>query len=226
MLGDEYGGLGGGRAENPRRSNDRKGQGVLHASSPRFLPGYPNGGGVAAMAVENVDGGIVEDVAFDRISFTGVHAPIFIRGGSRSGRPCGTPANDKYVFRNISIENVEGDCAGKLPSAITGVDACRIHNVTLRNVSVLCRGADRDASLRAKIDPVPYKPRGYPCLLQSFSPHILPAFGLYVDRVDDIRLDNVRFQLRAESPDARPAVAWGDVTGRVGLELWDPEKCL
>ena len=38
--------------------------------------------------------------------------------------------------------------------------------------------------------------------------HILPAYGLYVDRTDGLKLENVRFRLRDGEKDMRPPVAF------------------
>ena len=165
---------------------------------------YPAGIGGGAFAVECVDGGIVERVVCDGLEAYGYRAPIFVRGGTRKGRPCGTPPNDKYVLRDILIRNVTGIAASEFASSVSGVDGCRAVNVTLENIDVVCRGAGDAESRKALETPVPNVAGAYPSV--SMFGHFLPAYGLWTDRVDNLQLRNVRFRLRPGDVDHRPAI--------------------
>ena len=39
-----------------------------------------------------------------------------------------------------------------------------------------------------------------------FDPYHLPAYGLFVDKADGVRMENVKFRLRGGTSDARPPV--------------------
>lgn len=169
----------------------------------------PFGMASGGLSVECVDGGLVENISFSDIEIAGgVSSPIFVRGGTRTGRKCGTPANTYHILRNILFENVRGTASGVRASSITGVDGCRVQNVLLRDVRLTCPGAGAEASARARrtADKVPYHPDLYPDANSSFDAHILPAYGLYIDRADDVTLENVEFSLATGAADVRPAI--------------------
>ena len=167
--------------------------------------------GLAGLAVENVDGGIVEDVSFRNISVDGCAVPIFVRGGTRRIRKCGIPPNDKYVFRNILFENIVASGRSSIANSITGVAGCRVKDVTLRNVHLLCRGAGTEMSSRAKSAPVPERADVYPecCMFK-----LLPAWGLYARHVDGLVLDNVTAELQDGTEDVRARCVLDDVKDR------------
>ncbi len=166
--------------------------------------------GHSSIVVENVDGGVVENIVFRRIAVNGACAPIFIRAGTRTGRPCGTPPSGKRIFRNILLEDIEGASLSHVASSITGVEGCRVKGVTLRNVKIACRGGGDTAAERNR--PVPEAACRYPDAHMFGS--ILPAYGLYVRHVDDILLDNVGFTLATETTDNRDAIVYHDVNAR------------
>ena len=168
---------------------------------------YGEASGSSSIVVENVDGGTVEYVVFRNISLHGARTPIFVRAGTRSGRPCGTPPSDKYRFRNITIENVTGESMSAVASSVTGVPGCRIGNVTLRNVKIVCRGGGDNAAERTR--PVPEVADEYPDA--HMFDCMLPAYGLYVRHVDGLMLENVNFILRSGDIDRRDAVVQEDV---------------
>lgn len=165
--------------------------------------------GTSAICVENVDGGVVENVTYRNIVADGSRTPIFIRAGTRSGRSCGTPPSNKRIFRGVRIENVAGSSLSGLASSVTGVEGCRITNVVFRNVRLRCRGLGDDA-LRWKDKPVPEAAGGYPDA-HMFG-HALPAYGLYARHVDGLLLENCSFSLAEGTSDAREPVVMEDVT--------------
>ena len=195
------------RAEAPRRDYRNRtaaGETGMRNFRPGF-PDYPAGVGISAIAVENVDGGVVEDISFDGVELSGFQVPVFVRSGLRKSRECGTPPSDKRILRRVSIANVKGSAASSVASSVSGVDGCRVSEVTLRNVDLICRGAGSEASKKAAEMPVPYLPEKYP-EATMFKPSILPAYGLYVDRADGVVLDNVKFKLATGTEDVRPPV--------------------
>jgi len=202
------------RTEGPRRDfRDRRfGRDrwrFANADRAREFPGlgeeeFAAGAGIA---VGNVDGGVVENVTFRRISVKGACVPLFVRAGTRSGRACGTPPSDKRVFRNILLENVSGEACSSVASSITGVDGCRVKDIALHNVHIVCRGGGDTAAARTLL--VPEVAGSYP------DPHmfgtILPAYGLYLRHVDGLALDNATFALAPGTSDSREGVVCDDV---------------
>lgn len=194
------------RCEPPTRDFTDTRSGSANFGKPHFfrkeLSHLPFGGGLAAVAVECVDGGTVEDVTARNIEATGFIAPIFVRAGTRTGRSCGTPPGTSYLFRRIRIENMRGRSETPLASSITGVDGCPVRDVALKDVDIVCAGAGLEMSRRAQNEPVPDVSGRYPeCTM--FRPSFLPAYGLYVDRVEGISLENVTFRLAEGAEDVR-----------------------
>ena len=196
------------RAEAPTRDfldtrRSSRNFGRMHFYRPE-LAHLKVGGGLAAIAIENVDGGRVENVRADGIDVAGFMVPIFVRAGTRTGRSCGTPPGSQYVFRDIEIANVKGVSESAYASSVSGVKGCVLRDARLRNVDIVCRGADRARSEAAAARAVPDAAGRYPeCTMFG---GILPAFGLWADKVDGLTLENVAFRLREGGEDARPAV--------------------
>ena len=203
------------RTEAPRRDfiDRRFGRNrpwYVNEDRPLRYPGLgaEESSGMSAIVVENVDGGTVENVLFRRIAANGTCVPVFVRAGTRSGRSCGTPPSDKYVFRNILIENLVGESLSAVASSVTGVEGCRVKGVTLRNVRIVCRGGGETAAERVR--PVPEVPGKYPDAHMFGC--MLPAYGLYVRHVDCLALDNVSYLLKPGTLDSRDPVVFEDVT--------------
>ena len=202
------------RRDFPDRTPGREGR---PAYFRKGYPDFPNGVGISAICVECVDGGTVEDIAYDGIDVGGFMVPIFVRGGSRSGRKCGIPPSDRYVLRNVSIRNVRGSAASAIPSSVTGVERCRPNGVRIENVDLVCRGENKPMSWKFDTPGPEYAGR-YP-EATMFRTLRLPAFGLYVDQADGVTLKNVRFALREGDTDFRQPVY---VTGRTTKSFAEP----
>mgnify|MGYP003313505928 CR=1 FL=1 len=170
---------------------------------PDGAPWYLFGPGIDAICIECVDGGTVEDVVADDIEVRGFTVPIFVRGGSRTGRTCGTPPGTAYCFRNVVISNVRGQAEGTIPSTVTGCAKCRPKDVHLENIDIACFGDDKQGSPFS--EPGPEFDGCYPGSLMFQLLH-LPSYGLYVDRWSDVSFKKVRFSLRDGERDERPAV--------------------
>ena len=170
---------------------------------------YPTGCQLNALAFECVDGGAVEDIVVNGLQIVdGVRAPFFIRSDRRKigVHSVKTRPNTLNRLRNIRIENVRGRVMGPYASAIVGVDGFSVQDVVLKNVDLVVAGAGKEASRKAMETPFPYKFDCYPSP-DIYYPHIFPAYGLYVDRADGVRLENVRFRLEDDTVDVRPAVS-------------------
>ena len=174
-------------------------------SRPNPIPGvltYLCGAGISAMSVECVDGGVVEDVVFDGISFSGCQVPIFVRGGRRMKRRCGIPPQDKCVLRNVLFRNIRGRAETSQPSTVTGVKECRPQHVRFEDVEIICHPADDP--VRPTTEPGPECDGGYP-EATMFERLFLPAYGLYVAQADDVTVENARFVQLSER-DIRPPI--------------------
>jgi polygalacturonase len=166
---------------------------------------------LAGIAVEMVDGGVLERVSINNITMNGVGAPIFVRLGDRA-RPFveGGPRPPVGKLRHVSISNIQADSAGRTGCAIAGIPGHAIEDLLLENIRLSFTGAGTAADFRRE---VAEKLDAYP----EFSMFgVLPAYGLYCRHVKGLRLRGVVTAF--DKPDARPAVICDDVER---LELAD-----
>ena len=157
--------------------------------------------GLAGIAVEMVDGGVLEDVRFLGIDMTagGVQTPIFIRLERRDVHPSGRPSQ----LENVLIENVRARAASAIASSITGVPGLRPRGIVLRNVEIEAKGGGTREDAKA---PVPECEAGYPENRMFGGP--LPAWGFYLRHSDDVHFDDVCLKLAQGAQDERkPFVA-------------------
>ena len=91
------------------------------------------------LALEIVDGGVMENVSISNITMKDVaNPPIFIRLGNRARGPNNPPVGE---IRNISISNilatgVDARCA----AIISGIPGHRIEDVRLNNIRIIYKG--------------------------------------------------------------------------------------
>jgi len=160
--------------------------------------------GLAGIALEIVDGGILNRIAISNIVIRGVTTPIFLRLGNRA-RPYtrGAPKPGVGSFRNVTISNVVATGSSTIGCSITGLPGHFVENVTLRDITVGFEGGGK-AELAGR--EIPEKPRSYPeCTM--FGP--LPAYGFYCRHVRGLRFYNLTLQ--TETPDLRHALVFEDV---------------
>jgi hypothetical protein len=172
----------------------------------------------SAIALECVDGGVLEDIDIDGVTADNTGNALFICLHQRHGTT--------NAVRNISIRNVrasipEGkpdvgyDTEGPalrgpqnlMPSSIIGLPGKNVENVTLENIEITSGGNGKPLAPVAG-GAVPERETDYPEFSMLGE---LPAWGLYLRHVQGIKLKNV--QLRALKDDYRPAFAIDDVRG-------------
>lgn len=175
----------------------------------------------AAIALETVDGGTIDDVLVENVTATNTGAAIFLRLGRRNLKaPAGQLQN--VTIRNVKVWVPSGKpdagyntvvpydpAANILPSSIAGLPGHPVRNVRLENLEIFHPGgADpKRASVTGDmLDAVPEKAADYP----EFSMFgELPAWGIYVRHAEGIQFTNVHFG--RQSADYRPAMVLDDV---------------
>jgi polygalacturonase len=156
------------------------------------------------LALEQVDGGVLEDIAISNITMRDVNnAPIFIRLGARLRRP-GTTEPGKV--RRILIDNlVASNVAADHGILIAGLPGHPIEDVVLSNIQIHYAGGGTAEQAARE---VPELEKAYP------DPDVfgvMPSWGMFARHVKNLSLRGV--ELRLEKPDARPAVVLDDVAG-------------
>jgi len=159
--------------------------------------------GLAGIAIESADGGIIEHLTFTNITMEGIITPIFICLNQRKGNGTG-------VIRDIFISNITAVAEGIIPCLISGIPGNRITDITLRDISVEHSGGEQPMKER-----LPENLDGYPenRMFGAFN----PAGGLYVRHADNILVEN--FLIRQRNTDHRPPVVLDDVTNFRAREL-------
>jgi polygalacturonase len=154
------------------------------------------------LALESVDGAIMEDIAISNISMRDVvNAPIFIRLGSRMRGPQGVPVG---TARRITISNVvSSGSLAKVSSLISGVPGHPVEDLRLSNIHIHHQGGGtaEQAALH-----LPEKENAYP------EPSMFgdtPSQGIYLRHVKGLAANDIR--ITSEKPDARPAFVLKDV---------------
>jgi len=161
--------------------------------------------GCHGLAIESVDGAIIEDVSVTNLTMHDVYAsPIFIRLGSRMRGPKGVPVG---VIRHVNIsdvvcENVE---KSRICSIISGIPGHPIEDLRISNVIVRHQGGGTasDAALQ-----LPEKESAYP---EPTMFGTTPAQGLYIRHVDGMIVSDVKIE--SATPDQRPVILLDDVQG-------------
>ena len=153
--------------------------------------------GISAMEVSVVDGGNLDGVVFRNLIIgPGVITPLFVRLAARHPAQKGRAT----FLRNVLVENVRmtSPTTSHIASSISGECGLRPSSVTLRNCEFLFKGGIAPS----QVTPIVENPTGYPSPWGAFR-SALPAYGLFIRRADDVKLESV--SLRAANPrEARP----------------------
>ena len=153
------------------------------------------------LALETVDGGLLEDVTISNLTMRNVQMPIFMRLGARMRGPAGIPIGS---LRRVSISDVIAYNADpRYPSCISGIPGHNIEDIRISNVRHHMAGGLTPGDAVAN---PPELETAYP---EPSMFGTLPAFGLFARHVRGLALDNVEFRFGAK--DTRPAIVLRDV---------------
>ena len=159
--------------------------------------------GCYGLALETVDGGLLEDVTISNITMRDIAVPIFLRLGNRMRGPAGVPVG---TLRRIMISNVVcSNSESSFCSILSGIPGHPIMDIQLNDIYIQHRGGgtSEDATLQP-----PEAEDKYP------EPNMfgrMPAHGVFVRHARNISLNNVEFLSSKE--DLRPAFFLEDVQG-------------
>lgn len=175
----------------------------------------------SAIALESVDGGVIENINISNINAINTGNAIFIRLGHRDGQ---TPG----ILKNIHIKDVKVqvpfgkpdinyDMRGPevdffhnpFPSSIVGLPGYDIENVVLENIEIAYPGRASKGMAYVplgRLSQVPENEKNYP----EFSMFgELPAWGFYVRHATGLTFKNIK--LTIDNEDFRPAFVFDEV---------------
>ena len=157
------------------------------------------------LALETVDGGMLEDVTITNITMRDVvNSPIFIRLGNRARGPketTGVGELRRVIISNIVAYNAEP----KYASIISGIPARRIDDLRLSNIRIYYKGGGTKE--QAALAP-PENETAYPEPVMFGE---MPAYGFFIRHVKSLTMTDVEISFLKD--DARPAFVLNDVQG-------------
>lgn len=178
----------------------------------------------SAIALEAVDGGVLEEVTVRNIKATNTGNAILIRLGHRN-KDAQVSCLRKVYIGDVTVDvplgkpdkgyNMEGPELGYphnvMPSSITGLPGHPVENVTLENIKINYEGGGKKETAYFPLDSltsITENPAGYP----EFSMFgELPVWGFYVRHAKGLTMKNI--QLSCQKEDFRTACAFDDVDG-------------
>ncbi len=147
------------------------------------------------LALESVDGALLEDVTIDNITMRDVaNCPIFLRLGSRMRGPNGSPVGQlrRVIISNVVVYNAEPRYA----SIISGIPSHDIEDVTLNNIRIYYKGGGTKE--QAALNPQE-KENDYP---EPTMFGEIPAYGFFIRHVRRLEMNGVSVMTLKD--DARP----------------------
>ena len=161
--------------------------------------------GCYGIALESVDGALLEDVAFNNLTMRDISgSPIFLRLGARMRGPEGVVVG---ALRRVILSNIVSyNAAGHLPAIISGIPGHAVEDIKISDVYLQHRGGGTKEI--AAFQPPEYENK-YP------DPHMfgpeLPAHGFFIRHAKNLEFTNV--EIAYEAPDARTGFIITDVQG-------------
>ncbi|GAB3795437.1 glycoside hydrolase family 28 protein [Spirosoma humi] len=166
---------------------------------------YGKPAGISGIALEMVDGGVMENISISNIIVEGPEVPIFIRLGNRARRydeQASAPGLGRV--RNIRLSGITATGSGKTGCSITGIETAKLREISLNDITIDVAGGGEAGDMTKS---VPKLDDLYP---EATMFGTLPAYGFYIAHAENVQLSNIRFTCL--NPDNRPALALDDVT--------------
>jgi polygalacturonase len=162
--------------------------------------------GCRGLAIESVDGAVIEDVACTNITMRDVYeAPIFVRLGERMRGPEGAAVGTirRVLLSGITCLQAEG--SPKIACILAGIPGHPIDDVKISEVIVVSRGGGTKSDGELQI---PEKEKQYP------EPNMFgttPAYGFYIRHAQGLEMQSVK--IACPKADERPVFVLEDVQG-------------
>ncbi len=160
---------------------------------------YGKPAGMGGLALEVVDGGIMENITIDNIVIDGPLVPIFMRLGNRARKhTADAVAPPLGRIRNISLSNIIATGADETGCSITGIAKAPIENISLHNIRIETKGGD---SLVDLFKPVVEKEEEYP---EGIMFGKLPSYGFFIRHAKEVKMSGIT--LRSTGRENRPGI--------------------
>ncbi len=160
--------------------------------------------GCRGLAIESVDGAVIEDVTCTNISMRdAIEAPIFIRLGARMRGPSGVAVGTirRLILSNITVLSAPN--SARVASIVAGIPGHPIEDLKISDVVVAhAGGGTRSDAQRA----IPEEQKKYP---EPTMFGTTPAHGFFIRHVRGLEMEGINIE--HSSPEARPAFVLDDV---------------
>jgi hypothetical protein len=167
--------------------------------------------GETGIALELVDGGVMDGVTVSNIVIQGTECPIFVRLGNRARKHTAEAPEPAFgKMRNILISDITAYNTGNYSSSITGVPGASIENITLNNIHFVNRGGLKSGEFTSDFIKVAERVKDYP---NPTGWGNLPSFGFFIRHVNEITLSNIT--LRSLEKEIRVPVLADDVNNLI-----------
>jgi polygalacturonase len=136
------------------------------------------------LALETVDGGLLEDVTISNITMREVYSSVFfLRLGARARGPNDPPPGQ---LRRVHIDNIVAyDCSPLYSSIISGIPERDIEDLRLSNIRIVYQGGgprELATSQPAELEKEYPEPRMF---------GMIPAYGFYIRHVKGLVMENI-----------------------------------
>ena len=159
--------------------------------------------GCRGLAIESVDGAVIEDVSCTNITMRDVfEAPIFIRLGARMRGPAGVPAG---TIRRVILSNITCTSATTSPrisSILAGIPGHPIEDVKISDMMFVHAGGGNTADAQRTL---PEKENSYP---EPNMFGVTPSHGFFIRHAKGVEVHAIKIE--HTSADARPAFVLED----------------
>lgn len=160
---------------------------------------YGKPAGMGGLALEVVDGGIMENISISNIVIEGPQVPVFIRAGNRA-RPYmdGVAAPPPGKMRRVHLSHITAAGADETGCSVTGLESTPLEDISLTDIDIETKGSDSAVDL---LQPVAEKETDYP---EGTMFGKLPSYGFFIRHVKGLTLSGIR--IRSKSKEIRPGI--------------------
>jgi len=166
--------------------------------------------GCSGLAIETVDGAVIEDVSVTNITMRDVvGAPIFLRLGARMRGPAGAAVG---VLRRVILSNMTCSCGSfqggqgsRIGSILAGIPGHPIEDVRLSDIMILHAGGGTKEDAQRQLAE---KEKEYP---EPSMFGTTPAHGFFIRHARGVEMAGIKIEHAGE--ELRPAFVVDDVEG-------------
>jgi polygalacturonase len=160
--------------------------------------------GCSGVAIETVDGAVIEDVSVTNITMRDVRsAPIFMRLGARMRGPAGAAMG---VLRRVILSNISCSCArSRIGSIVAGIPGHPIEDVKMSDIVIVHPGGGTKEDAQRQLAE---NEKEYP------EPNMFgatPAHGFFLRHARGVEMAGIKIEHAGE--ELRPAFVVEDVEG-------------